>query len=184
MWSQLHLFFCRVLEVKVKKAHLSPVTSFAVSCSLALGILVSDVCGARFLTAARAKNDSCQGRGKKVSSKHVTINNGLALGGLAVRGVFVNGSVVRHGVIASSVVINDMTTPGVQGVLVGDGSPTSGAGPSGADSVCRNGVLVGDGAPVAITGVLVGDGSPVAITGVLVGDGAPVATSGVLVGDG
>lgn len=168
----------------MKKAQLSPVTSFAVSCSLVLGILVSDVCGARFLTAARAKNDSCQERGKKVSSKHLKINNGLALGGLAVRGVIVNGSVVHHGVIASSVVINDMLTPGVKGVLVGDGSAAPDPARSGAASVCRNGVLVGDGAPVATTGVLVGDGAPVSIAGVLVGDGAPVSIAGVLVGDG
>ena len=176
-----HIFFRQFLEVKVKKAHLSPVTSIAVSFSLALGILVSDVCGSRFLTAARAGNNSCHG--KKVSSKHIKINNGIVHDGVAVRRVTVNGQVVHHGVIASSVIINDMTAPGVKGVLVGDNGPAPAGAASGDGSVCRDGVLVGDNSPVAITGVLVGDNSPVAITGVLVGDNSPVATNGVLVGD-
>ncbi|MDQ3917647.1 MAG: hypothetical protein M3348_04150, partial [Acidobacteriota bacterium] len=39
------------LEVKVKKAHLSPMAPLLVSLSLAFGILVGDLCGYRLLTA-------------------------------------------------------------------------------------------------------------------------------------
>jgi hypothetical protein len=153
------------LEVKVKKAHLPLVTPLLVSFSLAFGILVSDLSGHRFLTAAHAQGNSCAG--KKVATRHVSVDDGLVLGGIQFRTIRVDGRVIPHGVIASGVHINDTTIVGASGVIVSDGSPTA------------SGVIVSDGSPTT-AGVIVSDG--VAVTGVIVSDGV-TAHGGTLTGD-
>src|SRR5215216_4644168 len=182
-----HLF----TEVNVKKAYLSPVTSFLMSLSLALGILVSDLGGYRILTRAHAQEDTCgsQSSYTTVVGNFVKVSEGLVLGGITVRGVVVDGSVLEQGVIAGSVLINDGTVVDTNGVLVSDGSPSpegvlvsDGAPTSEADGgPCLNGVLVSDGAPTSeASGVLVSDG--MTVNGVLVSDGV-TTTGGTLTGD-
>lgn len=155
-----------VLEVKVKKAQLSPGTSLLVSLSLVLGIIVSDLCGYQFLNAARA--------GSKGQEKSVKINEGVALNSLTVHGLLIDGQVVARGVIAGDVRIVDSTVSAA-GVVVGDTVSTSGVVVG--DTVSTAGVVVGD--TVSVAGVVVGD--TVSVTGVVVGD--TVSTSGVVVGD-
>jgi hypothetical protein len=161
------------LEVKVKKAHLSPVASLGLSFSLVFGILVSDLSAYRLLTVAHAEGNSCS-NGTMLSARQVKIVNGLALGGFAFRAVSVNGQVIGNGVIAGSVVINDTTVAGVNGVLVGDEhtAPTT------------NGVLVGDDDQHPTTnGVLVGDEEQQpTLTGVLVGDVVTIGNAVVSIG--
>ena len=163
----------------MKKAHLPPVTSLLVSFSLAFGILVSDLSGYRFLTTAHARGSSCSG--KKVATKHVSVDDGHVLGGIHFRTIRVDGHVIPHGVIAAGVHINDTTIVGANGVIVSDGSPTTNGVIVSDGSPCANGVIVSDGSP-NVLGVIVSDGSPTT-NGVIVSDGSP-EPAGVIVSDG
>jgi hypothetical protein len=119
------------LEAKVKKAHLSPAASLAVSFSLVLGILVSGLSNHGLLPAAHAQSDSGSSHGSSGR-----IDEGVVLNGIAVRGLFVNGDVVEQGVIAGTIrvvhskIVNGNGAghgPQSNGALVGSGVSTSGA---------------------------------------------------------
>ena len=162
------------MEVKVKKTHFSPVMPLLVSFSLVLGILVSDVAGCRFLTAAHAENGSSPGNGRSIK-----VGQGVALNGMAVHGLLVNGQVVTHAVIAGSVGIVDGAVVNVLGGSGGVDASTSGV-VVGDTIASTSGVVVGD-TIVSMSGVVVGD-TVVSTSGVVVGD-TIASTSGVVVGD-
>jgi hypothetical protein len=174
------------LEVKVKKAHLSPVTSLLVSFSLALGILVSNLSGYELLTTAHAQTGSCSGTGSGniVVSDSVKINEGVALSGIAVRGLVVNGNVVPDGVIAGSVRIVDSTAVNLSGVIVGSGNLNLSGVIVGSGNLSTQGVIVGSGNLNAQGGSVVGSPCTELVgDGVIVGSG-DLHTQGVIVGSG
>lgn len=175
----------------MKKVYISPVASFLMSLSLALGILVSDLSGFSHLTRAQAQESGSCG---SVSSSTVVINSGVT-DGVLVRDIVVNGEMIAQGVIAGSVTIINSSVESANGVLVGggDSSETNSSGVlvgggdntssgSGSGSPCVNGVLVGGGDGAATTsGVLVGGGDK-AESGQVSVDGADVNTSSTFVG--
>ena len=162
----------------MKKANLSPVTSLLVSLSLALGILVSDLSGYKFLTSAQAQTDPCSGRGVTVVSDDIHIGEGLSLSGIAVRNVLVNGQLVEEGVIAGSVLIVDSAVNDAEGVIVGNDAPLLNGVIVGNDIPSPNGVIVGN--DVNVSGTIISTGST-ANGGTLTGDGVTV-TGGVITG--
>ena len=164
----------------MKRTKLSPVISLVVSLSLVVGILVSDLAGARLLTAAHAQTSGgCAGQSS------VRITRGLLSGGVVVHNVTVGGQLVALAYIPGSVQIARGSVGGVNGVIVSDGSPgavegviVSDGGPN------RDGVIVSDGSPNADRdGVIVSDG--ITANGVIVSDGGSViATGGTISGEG
>ncbi|HEX8292515.1 MAG TPA: hypothetical protein VF570_12210, partial [Pyrinomonadaceae bacterium] len=142
--------------------------------SLALGILVSDLRGYRFLTSAHAQARPCQGRG-------LHIGQGIGLSGITVRNIIVNGQLVEEGVIAGSVLVVDSTGYNVKGVIVGNDLPSANGVIVGNDRPSANGVIVGNDGPSA-NGVIVGNDRPSA-NGVIVGNDV-IASGGTLTGDG
>jgi hypothetical protein len=167
------------------------------SLSLALGILVSDLRGYKFLTSAHAQEVPC-GEPSDFGDT-VQIGDGIILGGLEANGLFVNGQLVEYGVIAGSVrVINstivnayetsgvvvgsgDNPTPPPTGVVVGSGDDTPTEDGGGGGSPCVDGVVVGGGNSPSPSGVVVGSGDAPKPTGVVVGGGT--VTGGLLTGD-
>ncbi len=165
----------------MKKVHLSPVTPLLVSFSLALGILVSDVRGYKFLTSAHAQEVNPCGTlegDATLFTGTMTVEDGLILSGITVRNINVNGNILEEASIAGNVQITSATVVGATGIIYAEGEFA--AEPNGvlvgSGRPCLNGVLVGS------NGVLVGSGSP-SPNGVLVGSGVP-SPNGVLVGSG
>ena len=158
----------------MKKTHFSPVMPLLVSFSLVLGILVSDVAGYRFLTAAHAQNGSNPGNGRSIK-----VGEGVALNGMAVHGLLVNGQVVTHAVIAGNVRIVDGAVANARVGSEGVNASTSGV-VVGDTIASTSGVVVGD-TIASMSGVVVGD-TVATTSGVVVGD-TIASTSGVVVGD-
>jgi hypothetical protein len=94
------------MEVQVKKAHLSPVTSFLVSLSLVVGILVADLTNHSVFTEAHAQ--VIAGSAIQVATPDATLSgdvitaqglfiNGVATDGVFLRSVRISNSFVRTG---------------------------------------------------------------------------------------
>lgn len=180
----------------MKKVYLSPVTSLLMSLSLALGILVSDLSGYKFLTSAHAEENPCGGSdgGTPVITSTVFIADGVT-SGIVVRDLVVNGALVGGGVIASTVQLLASDVVEANGALVGGGiNPTPngalvGGGdnpnPSGSNEAgetpCFNGALVGGGDNPTPNGALVGGGIAPTSDEVTV-SGAVVSASGTFSG--
>src|SRR5947209_6062079 len=108
------------MEVTVKRAHLSPMTSLLVSFSFVVGILVVDLTKARIVPAAEAQGRSHSSGAAVVSSLTVAsatikgkriIARGVVVNGVATDGVVVSGEVaLADGVVGSGEII---TTDGV-----------------------------------------------------------------------
>jgi hypothetical protein len=171
----------------VKKVHFSPVASLLMSLSLALGILVGDVGGFKFVASAHAQaNDTCGGAGVgTIAGSPVLIANGIASGGIAVRDVLVNGELVAAGTIAGSVTIVGGDVAEANGVFVGgigvDDPSQAGVYVGGAP--CTSGVYVGGdtgGTEVSLGGAALSS-SGTAVGGTLTGDNITV-TNGVITG--
>jgi hypothetical protein len=151
----------------VKKSFLSPVTSLVVSLSLALGILVCNMCDYGFLTTAHA----CDG-GVTVLGETMTLNNALAPNGVSFHNLLVNGQLIEAGVIAGPVQLVGGGVTNVNGVIVSNGE----------SEPAPNGVIVSNGGPCT-NGVIVSNGGETVTNGVIVsnGDGEQSAGSAVTV---
>lgn len=152
----------------MKKGYISPTASLLVSLSLALGILVGDVGGNRFLTTAHAQEGgNCTSEDDAtILSDLITVEDGRILNGMTVHNVNVNGIIVEQAIIVGSVQLINTTVEGsnviqASGVLIGSGGP------------CTNGVLIGSGG--STNGVLIGSGGSTT-NGVLIGSGTPVVS--------
>lgn len=177
----------------MKNTHLSSVAALLLSLSLVIGILVSDLVGTRFITAAHAQTGSCA----TIVSNQVDVPDGVAAAaqGILIRNVKVGGQVIPFGlIVASSVHLSHSTLFGgggvkADGVVVSDG----GGGAANTDGVVvsdgggtanADGVVVSDGGAVSYDGVVVSDGGQCR-DGVVVSDGGGAAnTDGVVVSDG
>jgi hypothetical protein len=202
---ELKLHSHQFTEDNVKKAYFSPVTSLLVSFSLALGILVGDLGGAKLLTSVHAQENPCgwTGNNATLTGDSVNIEDGLILSGITVRDVVVDGVLLEQAVIAGSVRLTNATVTGTTGTIFSNGVIVGGDGGSNAEqtdgpaeggegpnSPCYNGVIVGgdDGNgdnTVGQSGVIVG-GSPASGEDSLGGatpDSSATAVGGTLTGD-
>ena len=116
------------------------------SLSLALGILVSDLRGYKFLTSAHAQESPCGETPTTVDT--LSLDNVLAPDGVAVHNIYVNGQLIESGVIANSVRFVDGSVVNADGVVVGNEGPADADGVVvGNEAPCFNGVVVGNERP-------------------------------------